>query len=292
MIDFIDGVLEPALWFLADWSLRWGLLIVLLGAWLAMVRPRRSATRYLLCLLVLVAGLVLPALPRWGTGFAIASTKPTLPISVPEGPAETARLSGSGGQVSTNDRNDEPPGVAPAALDRASTEKPTELQQAGEWLGFRRLTILGLASLWMLGAGLLFARRVGGWLFLERLRRTAVPVQGAPSQLCQACRAQLALRRRATLASHELVRSPLTLGPYRPMILVPPTWTELPEQAQRGSLLHELAHLARFDDWLALALELVRIGFFSACSLAPWPCRVRKRIALRRDYAGAGNRSA
>src|SRR5438445_342504 len=94
---------------------------------------------------------------------------------------------------------------------------------------------------WSLGWGLLVLL-VGGWLLLERLRRTAVPIQGAPSQLFQACRAQLALRRRATLASHELVCSPLTLGLYHPMILVPPTWTELPEQAQRGSLLHELAH--------------------------------------------------
>ena len=59
-----------------------------------------------------------------------------------------------------------------------------------------------------------------------------------------------------------MVGSPLTLGLYRPMILVPPSWTESPEHVQRGSLLHELAHLARYDDWLALVLESVRVAFF------------------------------
>src|SRR2546425_6989262 len=103
MIDFIDGVLEPALWFLADWSLRWALLIVLLAAWLIIVRPRRSATRYLLCLLVLSAGLVLPMLPRWGTEFAVAPAKPTPQISVPADPVETARLPELGARVSSGD---------------------------------------------------------------------------------------------------------------------------------------------------------------------------------------------
>ena len=76
MTDFIDAVLEPSLWFLADWSLRWALLVVVLAPWLVVVRPRRSATRYLVCLLVFLAGLVLPALPRWGMGFALPSGKP------------------------------------------------------------------------------------------------------------------------------------------------------------------------------------------------------------------------
>src|SRR5207237_10109294 len=101
MIDFIDRLLEPVLWFLAEWSLRWALLIVLLAAWLIIVRPRRSATRYLLCLLVLLAGLVLPILPRWGTEFVVARAKPTLHISVPGEPVETARLLESGAQVSS-----------------------------------------------------------------------------------------------------------------------------------------------------------------------------------------------
>src|SRR5207245_11467889 len=96
----------------------------------------------------------------------------------------------------------------------------------------------------------------------EGLRRTAVPVQGNAFQVFQACAARLASRRKASFASHAAVCSPIMLGLHRPIILVPPSWSELPEHAQRASLLHELAHLARYDDWLALALELVRMVFF------------------------------
>ena len=52
---------------LAEWSLRWGIVIAVLGIGLALWRPRRAATRLLLCRLVLVGGLILPLLPRcWG----------------------------------------------------------------------------------------------------------------------------------------------------------------------------------------------------------------------------------
>jgi beta-lactamase regulating signal transducer with metallopeptidase domain/protein involved in polysaccharide export with SLBB domain len=264
MINFIDGGLEPVLWFVADWSLRWAALITLLAAWLAIVRPRRSATRYLLCLLVLLGGLALPVLPRWGAGFAIELARAGVPITVPVEPTPADQLLRSGEPVVLEDL----PGVqraVPTALQGASNDGPAraiEPPHAAESLGLRRLAVLSLVVFWTLGVGFLFARRLGGWLILERLRRTAIPIQGAPSQLLQECRAQLALGRRAALASHPAVRSPITLGLHRPMILVPPNWTELPEPAQRGSLLHELAHLARYDDWLALALEWIRIVFF------------------------------
>src|SRR5262249_53726754 len=139
---------------------------------------------------------------------------------------------------------------------------PTNSQPAGQPSGWRRIARLSLSLLWLGGTGFLLARWLCGWLFLARLRRTAVPVQGAPWQVFQACRAQFALRRPATLASHPAAGSPLTIGLYHPLILVPPSWMDLPEATQRASLLHELAHVARYDDWITLVLELVRCVFF------------------------------
>jgi beta-lactamase regulating signal transducer with metallopeptidase domain/HEAT repeat protein/protein involved in polysaccharide export with SLBB domain len=122
--------------------------------------------------------------------------------------------------------------------------------------------VLGLAALYATGVLVLLLRWVGGWLLLRRLRRDAVTVHGAPATLFAACRAELGLRRRVRLATHPLVRSPLTCGLWRPAVLVPTGWPDLPEPAQRGTLLHELAHLARRDDWLALLLGLARTAFF------------------------------
>ncbi len=65
MSDFVDLRLEPGLWLLADWSLRWGVLIVVLWIGLALRPPRQAALRLAVCQLVLVAGLALPLIPRW-----------------------------------------------------------------------------------------------------------------------------------------------------------------------------------------------------------------------------------
>jgi beta-lactamase regulating signal transducer with metallopeptidase domain len=263
MIEFIDGVLEPALWFLADWSLRWALLVVVLATWLFLIRPRRSATRYLLCLLVFLAGFVLPALPRWGTGFTLPAGKP---IPTPaSAAADNPRRAPSGDPVSQTAPQEEFGGLSQASVDREFHQAPaesTEAKPTADALGLRRIGVVCLAIAWILGVSIQLLRRAGGWLILKRMRRNAVPVQGASLGVFQTCRAQLALRRQVTLAAHSSIRSPVTLGLHRPMILVPPSWTELPEQARRGSLLHELAHLARYDDWLALVLEFVRVVFF------------------------------
>lgn len=76
MRHLTDSALEPALWWTGEWSLRWAALIALLAVALAVCRPRRAATRHLLCLAVLLAGLALPAVPRWGPGWRTAAPPP------------------------------------------------------------------------------------------------------------------------------------------------------------------------------------------------------------------------
>src|SRR5207237_594270 len=54
MNHFIDATLTPLLLLLADWSLRWAVLIAGLGLWFALRPPRRAAVRLLLCRLALL----------------------------------------------------------------------------------------------------------------------------------------------------------------------------------------------------------------------------------------------
>src|SRR5262249_2588068 len=77
MNAFVDDVLQPALVFLGEWSLRWGVLIAVLA--LGLLRLRRPATRHLLCFAVLLAGILLPAVPSWGPGWLVPDTPPPLP---------------------------------------------------------------------------------------------------------------------------------------------------------------------------------------------------------------------
>src|SRR5262245_34702120 len=81
MNALIDDCLTPALLGLADWSLRWGVVIAVLAAILAVWRPRRVATRLLLCRLVLLGGLGLPLVPRcWGPAWEAAPPPEAVPV--------------------------------------------------------------------------------------------------------------------------------------------------------------------------------------------------------------------
>jgi HEAT repeat protein len=265
MNDFIDGVLEPFLWLLGDWSLRWGVVILLFAGWLVFLRPRRAGGRYVVGLVALTAGLLIPVLPRWGAGFGSLAIQRPGPVIVadrlaPEEPSPNEKLT-----------VDVLPLPDPEPAERSSVEQPAEvvgptmgpsIQPRGEPLGAKRLVFLSLSIVWLAGMLVLILRRLGGWLLLERMRRTALAVQGAPADVFLACRKELGLRRPATLATHPRVRSPITLGLLHPTILVPANWPDLPESTQRGSLLHELAHLGRYDDAFALLFELVRVVFF------------------------------
>jgi beta-lactamase regulating signal transducer with metallopeptidase domain len=250
---FLDAVLGPGLWLLGDWSLRWAVLIAALAIGVRLLRPRRPATRALLGTSVLLAGLLLPLLPRWGPGVA---PEPVVPESVPA--PRPAALPAAPAE----------PRPRPSAIAKRRHSPPATVETSdpptrpGPTWEMHHFVTIGLGGLWAAGALFLLARWGGGWLFLRRLVRSAEPVQGPCAALFAACKAELGLRRRATLATHAQVRSPITLGLFRPIVLVPAGWADLAAPMQRGALLHELAHVARRDAWWALLLELVRVVFW------------------------------
>ena len=57
LLYVVDHWLVPGLEFLADWSIRWGLLLAVLLSWLALLPPRRAATRYGVGIVLLASGL-------------------------------------------------------------------------------------------------------------------------------------------------------------------------------------------------------------------------------------------
>lgn len=265
MNPFIDTTVEPVLWRAADWSLRWAVLIAFYAAWLVLLRPRRAALRYQAGLGVLLACLLLTAGPRWGPGLArwpATAATPEPERVRPSAPATTPTADLHGGESSPTVPQNNRPDLSPPAPPEPRAAPAIAEAAAPEPLGPRRLVCLVLACLWLTGAALLLARLAVGFLVLGRLRRTALPAPEDSLRLLAECRAALGLGRPVRLAVHPCVHSPITLGLFRPTILVPPAWSALPEAARRGSLLHELAHLVRRDDWTALFLEIVRAVFF------------------------------
>src|SRR3954469_19102256 len=88
--------------------------------------------------------------------------------------------------------------------------------------------------------------------------------------------------RRVKLLVSDDVRIPTALGFFRPAVVLP-SWTlrDLSADELKIILLHELAHLQRWDDWTNLAQKILKALFF----FHPAVWWIDNRLALEREIA-------
>lgn len=88
--------------------------------------------------------------------------------------------------------------------------------------------------------------------------------------------------RRVRLFASDRIRVPAAIGFFRPAIIIP-NWAmrDLPLEQQRTILLHELAHLRRWDDWTNLAQKVLKALFF----FHPAIWWIESRLSLEREMA-------
>ncbi|GEO02600.1 hypothetical protein AAE02nite_02640 [Adhaeribacter aerolatus] len=121
-----------------------------------------------------------------------------------------------------------------------------------------------LVSLWLLGMALMLLRFIGGLAYLQRLKSyKTTPVtdqwQNRLLQLSQELKINKAIR----LTESALVQTPLVIGFFKPVILLPlGTISDLPLAQIEAILAHELAHLKRNDYFFNLLQSLTEIIFF------------------------------
>jgi protocatechuate 3,4-dioxygenase beta subunit len=263
MNSLTDAWINPGLAILVDWSIRWGIVLAVLAAWFRLRPPRRAETRHLLCLSALVAGVLLPLAPRWGDA-AIpwpsrqAESVP-IPAFIPGGPEAMPVL-----PIEITQQAPQPRAREDAArVEPARRVAPLEpIRPTSAPLDVRRMAALFAAGAWGAVMLTMLVRLVCGKLMLFRLRRGAVMLDQGSDGLLGECRTVLGLSRSVGLAVHPAVATPVVIGGLRPLVLVPSDWRDWPESHRRGCLLHELAHLARYDDWAKLVQELVRAPLF------------------------------
>lgn len=263
MNEFVDRFAEPGIWALAGWSLRWAVPIVAMAAFLAVRPPRRAATRHLMGVVVLWTGLILPIVPRWGPGLWHPAPDPAPGSEAPAPPPAVDPKTGPvamPGPIPTAGR---PPSPAPAPAVEAPASLPIgPPAPAQEPPGARRLVVLGLWAAYLAGVASFLVRLAIGRRLVDRLRGTAGPVGAESGRQFELCAAEVAPRRRVALARHAAIAAPAAIGGRPPMVLVPADWDDRPSSVRRACLLHELAHLARYDDRSKIGLELLRAAFF------------------------------
>lgn len=150
-----------------------------------------------------------------------------------------------------------------------------ELQLSGSWATY-------LFVLWAVIAILLLLRLAGSLWHVRRLRRQCPEIDPRfHPELVDILRQYQGGRQTRLLVSED-VRVPTALGFFRPSIVLP-AWAidELSGDELKVILLHELAHLRRWDDWTNLAQKLLKAVFF----FHPAVWWIESRLALEREMA-------
>jgi beta-lactamase regulating signal transducer with metallopeptidase domain len=142
---------------------------------------------------------------------------------------------------------------------------------------------LYLFGAWAVVAGWLLIGVARGLWHLHVLRKSCLPVDaaGLDPQVRETIERNQSSRP-ATLCISDLVHVPTAIGFVKPVIAIP-EWVmrELSPEELNQVLLHELAHLRRWDDWTNMAQKVVRALLF----FHPAVWWIEKRVSLEREMA-------
>ena len=268
MMTLIDGstlnaLCERGLAVLADSAAKG--VIVLALAWMIALILRRSsaAARHLIWALALVGLLLLPvlsvSLPKWQIPVLPGTTMPAKAkenaIALPQAPVvqptevrqvtkatqETQAAGDPSKNPPSNSGNDTGGAISPPVNDIAAdyaAASPSTALPLGFWV----------IAAWFAVAAVLLIPLAAGIVFVKRLVRRSEPLGHAPwPELLRALSEQLGLRRRVRVLRMSASMMPMAVGVAHPTILLPAEAEEWTSEKRHAVLLHELAHIRRWD---------------------------------------------
>jgi beta-lactamase regulating signal transducer with metallopeptidase domain len=255
--------------------------VLLVVAWLIAASMHRSsaAARHRLWALALCGLIALPVvswlLPGWAVPFLVAEAEPAN--------AQTTAVEAHASQIESSApavlvRRASAPVVAPRELRQTSppllpasrgvlheppvmSVQPPDVVTAGARVRepSPQSTTARLTLIWCAGFVFVVAPTLLGLLANNWLRRRAKPITDHGwLPLLKSLRERMAVGRTVELRCSDALSIPLTWGVMHPVILVPPDAVSWPVQTRRVVLLHELAHIGRFDALVQL------VGRFAA----------------------------
>ena len=136
---------------------------------------------------------------------------------------------------------------------------------------------------WLLAACVAMLRLATGLWRLRGLRRSCIVIDAAElDPAVGKTIADFSSSRSVTLATSERLSVPAAIGFFKPMIVLP-SWAlrELRPEELNIILLHEFAHLRRWDDWTNLLQKIVRAVFL----FHPAVWWIESRLSLEREMA-------
>ncbi len=236
-----------AAWFF-DALLKSFVVLALAGGICALWRRASAATRHLIWFLAVAS---LPCLPLL-TSMLPSWERPLWSVSTGFNPGNQVSLALEISPVAKSEAIAPQTPVAPdAAKISGDGSRKISTRFNANWL------VIGFAA-WIAGVVLVLISVAGGQISLRKFSRTAQSQRSADwTRLLDEAREILRLRRAVILLQSADNMMPLTWGWWRPVVLLPADAENWPSERRRIVLLHELAHVKRWDCLTQIAAKIV-----------------------------------
>ena len=120
-----------------------------------------------------------------------------------------------------------------------------------------------ILAVWIVGVLICTLRLAGGWMYISRLKKTALPVSDHWHNLMGSLANQVGLDRIIQLSESVHIDSPAVIGIFKPIILVPiGMFAGLSPKQVEAVLLHELTHIRRQDFLVNLVQSFMEVIYF------------------------------
>lgn len=143
-----------------------------------------------------------------------------------------------------------------------------------------------IGLIWVLGMFILSIRLIGMYFITMKLYYVGTTNLGANEIFhCQKLQKLLKINRLVQFKCSSLIRSPITIGFLKPIILFPVQFFNHLEMKQAEAIiLHELAHIKRYDYLINIFQSILDIVFFYHPIVWWWSKEIRKYREYSCDY--------
>lgn len=239
MMVFSEEVIRSLGLTLLDSLWQGAVLLVICGAFLWLLRNRASRVRYYVVLLGLLALPVMSIVTfsgYYGSNTSVVATT-------------------TGGQIIAGDS---------ILFEGGNVLPDSAIGLVDQWYNWAQLNASYISLIWVLGFALFAFRLTGGFYMVHKLKKNSqLPEDGYwLSRLRLMCE-ELKIKIPVELRQSAKLTSPIVLGYLKPVVIFPIGLLQgLPTDQIEAILLHELAHIKRFDYVLNIVVSLLQVVFF------------------------------
>ena len=266
---------------LIDTALKGSLLIAAAAAASYFLRDRSAAARHAAWTAAVIGHLALPALsvlmPEWKLPLIPSPSwiQPSPPV------ATISRDEGQSTKTPSETDVSSPVGTIAAPVPTVPVAQKTSVLESLRAKA-KAANVSPLIALWVLGTFIVLLRLAVGTWKVGRLAKQGDRVDdGEWLSLTQRLAKRLEITRPLTLLRGDRLAVPVTWGVVYPAVLLPPDSDEWPEERRRFVLVHEMAHVKRFDALTQLLAQFVIALFW----FDPLIWLAAHRMRIEREHA-------